>query len=352
MRIAQVAPLFERVPPVTYGGTERVVAYLTDALVDLGHDVTLFASGDSITKARLVPAVPRSLRLDPSCRDQLAPQIRQLEQVSRLVHRFDVVHFHTGFIHLPLTRHLALPSVTTLHGRLDYPELTAMMGEFSDVPLVSISNDQRRPLRDAAWCATVYHGMPPRLLPYKSSHQGYAAFVGRISPEKRLDRAIEIAERAGMELRVAAKIDAVDREYYDREIEPLMRKPHVRYLGELGETQKASLLGGAQALLFPIDWPEPFGMVIIESLSCGTPVVAWGHGSVPELIENGVNGFIVGSIPEAVTALRRTKDLHRAGCRATFDRRFSAERMARDYVTVYKRLRDSVRGGGLEARTA
>jgi len=351
MRIAQVAPLFERVPPVTYGGTERVVAYLTDALVELGHDVTLFASGDSCTRARLVPAAPQSLRLDTACRDTMAPQIRELELVSRMAHRFDVIHFHTGFLHLPLTRHLPAPCVTTMHGRLDFGELAPMMGDFADAPFVSISNHQRRPYPNQNWCATVYHGLPPRLLPFRARPDDYVAFVGRISPEKRVDRAIEIARRAGLELRVAAKIDAVDKEYFDREIAPLMDQPHVRYLGEIGEQEKAQLMGAARALLFPIDWPEPFGMVVIEALSCGTPVIAWPDGSVPELLEPGVTGWIVDSIDDAVEALAHVDEIDRAACRTAFEQRFTAARMAGDYVAVYKRLRESSRGC-LEARTA
>ncbi len=351
MRIAQVAPLFERVPPVAYGGTERVVAYLTDALVELGHDVTLFASGDSQTRGHLVPAAPRSLRLDTTCRDTMAPQIRELELVSRTAHRFDVIHFHTGFLHLPLARHLAVPTVTTMHGRLDFGEIAPMMGDFADAPFVSISNHQRRPYPDQHWCATVYHGLPPRLLPFRPRPDRYVAFVGRISPEKRVDRAIEIARRAGLELRIAAKIDAADKEYFEREIASLMDQPHVRYLGEIGEAEKADLLGGALALLFPIDWPEPFGMVVIEALSCGTPVLAWPHGSVPELIEPGVTGWIVDSIDAAVDALARVDTIDRATCRAVFEKRFTAERMARDYVAVYKHLRESSRHG-LEARSA
>ena len=351
MRIAQVAPLFERVPPVTYGGTERVVAYLTDALVELGHDVTLFASGDSLTRARLVSAAPRSLRLDTTCRDTMAPQIRELELVSRTAHHFDVIHFHTGFLHLPLARHLAAPSVTTMHGRLDSGELTPLMKDFSDAPFVSISNHQRRPYPNQNWCATVYHGLPPRLLPCRETPGQYVAFVGRISPEKRVDRAIEIARRAGMELRIAAKIDAADKEYFEREIAQLMDQPHVRYLGEIGEEEKAVLLGGARALLFPIDWPEPFGMVVIEALSCGTPVLAWPDGSVPELLEPGVTGWIVDSIDAAVEALRQVDAIDRSVCRAAFEQRFTAERMARDYVAVYKRLQEASRVR-LEARTA
>jgi glycosyltransferase involved in cell wall biosynthesis len=350
MRIAQVAPLFERVPPVTYGGTERVVAYLTDALVELGHDVTLFASGDSCTRARLVSAAPRSLRLDTACRDTMAPQILELDQVSRMAHRFDLIHFHTGFLHLPMARQLAAATVTTMHGRLDIDGLAPLMHDVIDAPFVSISNHQRRPYPGQNWCATVYHGLPPRLLPFRPVAHDYVAFVGRFSPEKRVDRAIEIARRAGLELRIAAKIDAADKEYYEREIAPLMTQPHVRYLGEIGEAEKAELLGGARALLFPIDWPEPFGMVVIEALSCGTPVLAWPEGSVPELIEPGVNGWIVESIDAAVAALRTGPAIDRRACRASFERRFTAERMARDYVAVYKRLLESTQG--LEARTA
>jgi glycosyltransferase involved in cell wall biosynthesis len=350
LRIAQVAPLFERVPPVTYGGTERVVAYLTDALVELGHEVTLFASGDSCTRARLVPVAPRSLRVDTTCRDTMAPQIRELELVSRMAHRFDVIHFHTGFLHLPLARHLP-PSVTTMHGRLDMHELVPLMHDFRDAPFVSISNHQRRPFPDQRWCATVYHGLPPGLLPFRATPCDYVAFVGRISPEKRLDRAIEIARRAGLELRIAAKIDAADKDYFEAEIAPLMDQPHVRYLGEIGEAEKGALLGGARALLFPIDWPEPFGMVVIEALSCGTPVLAWPEGSVPELLEPGVTGWIVDSIDAAVDALRRVDTIDRAACRAAFETRFTAARMARDYVAVYKRLRESSRAC-FEARTA
>jgi glycosyltransferase involved in cell wall biosynthesis len=352
LRIAQVAPLFERVPPVTYGGTERVVAYLTDALVELGHDVTLFASGDSSSRARLVAAAPRSLRLDTTCRDTMAPQIRELELVSRMAHRFDVLHFHTGFLHLPLARRLETPSVTTMHGRLDLPELARLMGDFSDAAFVSISDHQRGPYPHQNWCATVHHGLPAGLLPFRPTpdRNPYVAFVGRISPEKRLDRAIEITRRAGFELRVAAKIDAADKEYFEREIAPLMEQPHVRYLGEIGEADKAELLGGARALLFPIDWPEPFGMVVIEALSCGTPVLAWPHGSVPELLEPGVTGWIVDSIDAAVDSLAQVDAIDRAACRAAFEARFTAARMARDYAAVYTGLRESTRG--LEARSA
>jgi glycosyltransferase involved in cell wall biosynthesis len=281
----------------------------------------------------------------------MAPQIRELEIVSRMAHRFDVIHFHTGFLHLPLTRHLDAPSVTTMHGRLDIADLAPLMSDFADAPFVSISNHQRRPFPTQCWSATVYHGLPPRLLPFRATPGDYVAFVGRISPEKRVDRAIEIARRAGVELRIAAKIDVSDRAYFERDIAHLMRQPHVRYLGEIGECEKAELLGGARALLFPIDWPEPFGMVVIEALSCGTPVLAWGEGSVPELLEHGVTGWIVDSLDAAVDALGRIEAIRRDACRAAFERRFTAERMARDYVAVYKRLRESSRTVP-EARTA
>jgi len=271
--------------------------------------------------------------------------------VLRMAHRFDVIHFHTGFLHLPLARHLPAASVTTMHGRLDSDELAPLMQDFADAPFVSISNHQRRPYPNQNWRATVYHGLPPRLLPFRPVAQDYVAFVGRISPEKRVDRAIEIARRAGLELRIAAKIDAVDKEYFDREIAPLMDQPHVRYLGEIGEQEKAQLMGAARALLFPIDWPEPFGMVVIEALSCGTPVIAWPDGSVPELLEPGVTGWIVDSIDDAVEALAHVDEIDRAACRTAFEQRFTAARMAGDYVAVYKRLRESSRGC-LEARTA
>jgi glycosyltransferase involved in cell wall biosynthesis len=344
--------LFERVPPVTYGGTERVVAYLSDALVESGHDVTLIASGDSRTRARLIAATPRSLRLDETCQDPMAHHIRAVELAAQLADRFDVIHFHTGFLHLPVARRLSTPSVTTVHGRLDLPDLAPLMDTFRDSPLVSISDAQRRPVANATWCGTVYHGLPPDLLPYQPAPCGYVLFLGRISPEKRPDRAIEIARRAGVELLIAAKVDAVDRDYFTRTIAPLLAGPGVRFLGEVSETEKAKLLGGARALLFPIDWPEPFGMVVIEALSCGTPVIAWKQGSVPELIESGVSGWIVESVDEAVTALRRVDRIDRRACRSVFERRFTAERMARDYVAIYETLVHKPGAVRLEALSA
>jgi len=352
MRIAQVAPLFERVPPVAYGGTERVVAYLTDALVELGHDVTLFASGDSRTAAALVPVTPSALRLDPTCQDWLLHHIRQVELVARQAGAFDVVHFHTGFLHLPLARRLMQPSVTTLHGRLDLPEVRVLLDDLRDVPLVSISNSQRGPVPHLNWRGTVHHGLPRHLLPFRAAADDYLAFIGRISPEKRVDRAIAVATRAGLPLRIAAKVDAVDRDYFARAIEPLLQTPGVEYLGEIGDAEKADLLGKARALLFPIDWPEPFGMVVIEALSCGTPVIAWRLGSIPELLDDGVTGFIVDSEDAAVDAVGRIHEIDRLDCRAAFERRFQAERMARDYVAIYERLNYEPGRSCLEAMTA
>jgi glycosyltransferase involved in cell wall biosynthesis len=352
MRIAQVSPLFERVPPVAYGGTERVVAYLTDALIDLGHDVTLIASGDSQTRARLIPAAPHALRLDPCCHDPLSHQVRQLEVVARHAGCFDVIHFHTGFLHMPLSRRLRTPSVTTLHGRLDLPELRGLMDELRDVPLVSISDAQRRPLPFLNWCGTVHHGLPDDLLPFQGAPHDYVAFVGRISPEKRVDRAIEIARRAGVPLHIAAKVDAADRDYFATTIEPMFNGPGVTFLGEIDDAEKVRLLGNARALLFPIDWPEPFGMVVIEALSCGTPVIAWNHGSIPELIDDGVTGFIVDSIEAAAEAVERARHLDRRACRAAFDARFLAKRMARDYMMIYETVIERGRSGSLEAISA
>lgn len=338
MKIAQVAPLYESVPPKYYGGTERVVAYLTEELVRQGHEVTLFASGDSVTAAELVPACPRALRLDESCVDQLALHLVMLEKVFRVAHRFDIVHFHIDYIHFPLSSRLPVTQVTTLHGRLNIPELPRLYEAFSDMPVVSISDAQRRPLPRANWQATVYHGLPPDESAFRERPGDYLAFLGRISPEKRVDRAVEIARRCGMRLRVAAKVDKADTDYYRTKIEPLFRDPLVEYIGEIGEKEKADFLGNARALLFPIDWPEPFGLVMIEAMRCGTPVVAWNCGSVPEVIDEGVTGFVVDDIDEAVSAVKRTETLDRRRCRDAFAARFSAERMADDYLAVYRRL--------------
>ncbi len=321
-----------------YGGTERVVSYLTEELVAQGHEVTLFASGDSVTAARLVRGSPRALRLDRSCRDPLAHHILLLEKVLQRAAEFDVLHFHVDYLHFPLSRRAGVPHVTTLHGRLDLPDLGAVYREFRDVPVVSISNGQQAHLPGAAWERTIYHGVPPALFREGRGDGGYLAFLGRISPEKRVDRAIEIARRAGRKLRIAAKVDPVDIEYFERQIRPLLALPHVEYVGEISETEKSEFLGGASALLFPIDWPEPFGLVLIEALACGTPIVAYDEGSVPEIVENGVTGFLVQSVTEAVTAVNRLESIDRAACRRSFEDRFTTGRMAAEYVELYERI--------------
>jgi glycosyltransferase involved in cell wall biosynthesis len=340
MKIAQVAPLIESVPPRLYGGTERVVSYLTEELVLQGHDVTLFASGDSQTNARLVACVPQALRLDASVQDRAPYAVLQLEQVRRRAGEFDVVHFHNDFAHFPLTRWtFPAAAVTTLHGRLDIPDYKPLFEAYSDLPLVSISNHQRLPLGDMNWAGTVHHGLPAHVCPFNPEPAGdYLAFVGRISPEKRVDRAIEIARRAGVRLRIAAKVDSADQAYFRRVIEPMLSDPHVEFIGEITERQKGDFLGNARALLFPIDWPEPFGLVLIEAMSCGTPVIAWRCGSVPELVEPGVTGFIVTSIHEAVDAVHRLPMLDRRAVRQHFEQRFTARHMANDYLAIYSRL--------------
>jgi glycosyltransferase involved in cell wall biosynthesis len=341
MKIAQVSPLFESVPPASYGGTERVVAYLTDELVRLGHDVTLFASGDSATRATLVPICPRSLRLDPDCLDHLAWHVLLLERVAAVAARFDLIHCHIGHIHLPIVRRLPTASVTTTHGRLDLPELVPLFDEFSDAPLISISDAQRRPIPRANWVATVPHGLPVERFAPRFEPDGYLAFLGRISPEKRVDRAIAIATALGQRLRIAAKVDRADAEYFAREIEPLLRHPLVEYIGEIGDGDKQDFLGNARALLFPIDWPEPFGLVMIEALACGTPVVAFRGGSVEEIVEHGVTGFIVDTLDGAIEAAARVGTLDRRACRQAFERRFTARRMAEDHLEVYERVRSA-----------
>jgi glycosyltransferase involved in cell wall biosynthesis len=339
MRIAQVAPLCESVPPKLYGGTERVVAYLTEELVRLGHHVTLFASGDSHTSATLVPACREALRLGSNCRDPVAPHVLMLEQVGARAREFDVIHFHISQFHFPVMRRLPHAAhVTTLHGRLDLPELGPLYREFADMPVVSISDAQRKPLPEAGWISTVYHGLPPDLFTFHPAGGRYLAFLGRISPEKRVDRAIAIATACGVRLRIAAKIDEADREYFEREIAPLLDHPLVEFIGEIGEHEKNAFLGGAKALLFPIDWPEPFGLVMIEAMACGLPVVAFPGGSVEEIVEDGVNGFVVDSIEEAALAVRHIDRIDRRTCRERFDRRFTARRMASQYVDVYREL--------------
>ncbi|MFP6558517.1 glycosyltransferase family 4 protein [Paraburkholderia sp. B3] len=339
MRIAQIAPLHEAVPPKLYGGTERVVSYLTEALVEQGHDVTLFASGDSITSAKLEAFWPQALRLDPTIRDVMAPHMLLLEEVRRRAHEFDVLHFHIDYYPFSLFQRQEVPFVTTMHGRLDLPELQPIFNAFNDVPVVSISDNQRIPLQQAAWQQTVYHGLPEDVLkPIPNVEPGYLAFLGRVSPEKGLDKAIRIAGQAGMKLKVAAKIDKADRAYYEEVIKPLMALPHVEYIGEIGEHEKREFLGNAHALVFPIDWPEPFGLVMIEAMACGTPVIAFKRGSVPEVIDNGVSGFVVEDEISAVAAIKRLSTLPREKVRAAFEARFSSKVMARNYVAVYEEL--------------
>lgn len=338
MRIAQISPLMEAVPPKFYGGTERIVAYLTDALVAMGHQVTLFASGDSSTRASLEPAWPQALRLDPTIRDHIALLIAMLETVARRAGEFDVVHLHCDYLGYAALRRAGVPFLATLHGRLDLPELKPLYSVFSDVPVVSISDAQRGPLPEARYIATVPHGLPEGLLLAGAGAGGYLAFLGRISPEKAPDRAIRIAARAGMKLKIAAKVDRVDQEYFKREIEPLLTQPHVEFIGEIAEHQKAEFLGNAAGLLFPIAWREPFGLAMIEAMACGTPVVAMRNGSVPEVVDEGVTGFITASEAEAATATVRLPELDRVRIRKVFEKRFTAQRMAKDYVSLYQRL--------------
>jgi len=337
MRIAQVSPLIESVPPKQYGGTERIVSYLTEELVQLGHDVTLFASGDSITNAHLVPIIPKALRLE-NRNDPLASHLQMLEKIYLQSSKFDVIHFHTGYIHFPICRRLRVPTLTTHHGRLDFSEWQSLYREFKEIPVISISNNQRLPITWANWQATVYNGVPKELYTYRSQPGDYLAFLGRISPEKRVDRAIEIARRVGMKLKIAAKVDKVDVEYFETRIKPLLDTSDVEYLGEISDAEKGDFLGNAYALLFPIDWPEPFGLVMIEAMACGTPVIAYRRGSVPEVMQDGITGFIVNNLDEAVAAVEKIEQLDRAQCRRVFEQKYSARRMTYDYVTAYNQL--------------
>ena len=339
MRIAQIAPLHERVPPKLYGGTERVVSFLTEELVRQGHDVTLFASGDSLTSAKLVRCCDMALRFNPVMRDALPYHMIMLDEVRRSIDQFDILHFHVDITHAALVHDLANRALTTLHGRLDLPDLVPFYAAFRDLPLASISNDQRRYLRNANWLGTVYHGLPRDSLPFRPNSDGYLAFLGRISPEKRPDYAIEVAAKNRMPLKIAAKVDRADQAYWEATIRPMVDgNADVEFIGEIGESDKARFLGGAAGLVFPIDWPEPFGLVMIEAMACGTPVIAYRRGSVPEVIEENVSGILVNTIEEAVAAVRRIQNLERVRGRAEFERRFTAERMARDYVGIYRQL--------------
>lgn len=338
MRIAQVAPLAEAVPPKLYGGTERVVSWITESLVEQGHDVTLFATGDSQTSAKLEPVIARGLRL-AGIKDHLASNLVMVEQVRRRAAEFDVIHFHVDAIQFPICREIAYKTVTTIHGRLDLPDFHPIYRFFPETPLVSISDDQRRHLPvHCNWRKTVHHGLPPDLFSFSPQQGHYLAFLGRISPEKRPDRAIEIAKAAQIPLRIAAKVDAVDREYFNEVIRPMIDGDLVQFVGEISDRDKSEFLGNALALLFPIDWCEPFGLVMIEAMATGTPIIAWPHGSVPEVIDVGVTGCIVNSIPEAVSAIARARDLPRVAIRARFEERFTAQRMAAQYVEVYADL--------------
>ena len=339
MRIAQIAPLIESVPPRLYGGTERIVSYLTEALVAQGHDVTLFASGQSVTAAKLVACSDQALRLNPSVRDPIPYHMLMLDKVRKMAPLFDVLHFHIDQFHFPIFRELAARTVTTLHGRQDLPDLKHLYDGFPDMPLVSVSNAQREPIPDANFAGTVYHGLPTDLLtPTLCARGGYLAFLGRISPEKRVDRAIKIASAIGVPLKIAAKVDRVDEAYFNTEIKPLLSLPGIDYLGEIDEHQKSKFLGDARALLFPIDWPEPFGLVMIEAMACGTPVLAFRNGSVPEVIDSHVTGEIVDSVSEAICKIGSVLALDRGRVRRRFEQRFSAARMARDYVKIYQKL--------------
>jgi glycosyltransferase involved in cell wall biosynthesis len=338
LRIAQISPLTEAVPPKLYGGTERVISWLTEELVAQGHDVTLFASGDSLTAAKLEPMWPTALRLDGSVRDPNALHMTMVERVCRRAREFDLLHFHLDYYPFSVMSRQSTPFVTTLHGRLDLPEHQPVFSTFASIPVVSISNAQRRPAPNAHWIGTVHHGLPENLLRPEPTKPSYLAFLGRISPEKRVDRAIHIAERCGLTLRIAAKVDAVDQDYFDEEVRPLLAKPHVDYVGEITDAQKSEFLSSAIALVVPIDWPEPFGLVMIEAMACGTPVIAFNRGAVTEVIEDGVTGFVVEDETSAVGAVRQLSRLSRDIVRRRFEERFTARRMAAEYLQLYRGL--------------
>ncbi len=339
MRIAQVSTLWVSVPPRLYGGTERVVSWITEELVRLGHDVTLFASGDSQTSAKLEPMWPQALRLDDTVRDPMALHIAMLEQVRQRADEFDVLHFHLDYFPFSVFSRQATPFITTMHGRLDLPEHQTVFNSFTSVPVISISESQRRPLPQARWLRTIHHGLPAGLLQPRAVKPGYLAVLGRICPEKAVDRAIRIAQLCKLPLKIAAKIDRADRDYFEREIRPMLSLPGVDYIGEIGDKDKSEFLSGAMALLMPIDWPEPFGLVMIEAMACGTPVIAYGSGSVPEVIEHGLTGLIVDDETAAANAIdNQLPGLSRPKIRARFEARFTARRMAKDYLEVYREL--------------
>jgi len=339
MKIAQIAPLMESVPPRVYGGTERIVSYLTEELVRRRHEVTLFATGDSCTGARLVPVVDRGLRLDGAVRDPMAYYAILFDLLRRRADEFDILHFHIDYMHFPVFHSICRRTVTTLHGRQDLPDLQPLYTAFADMPMISISHDQRRPLSQANWVGNVYHGLPLDLYPFSiAPRQPYLAFLGRISPEKQPDHAIEISRRSGLGLKMAAKIDKTDQAYFEERIKPRLDEPGIEFVGEIGDAEKSAFLGNAQALLFPIDWPEPFGLVMIEAMACGTPVIAYRRGSVPEVVDHGLSGFVVDGIDEAVAAVEHARRIDRVGVRRCFERRFSVERMTADYIEIYRSM--------------
>lgn len=338
MRIAQVSPLFESVPPKTYGGTERVVSYLTEELVQRGHEVTLFASGDSNTNARLISSCPQSLRLSNNNKNELIHHIVQLQMVQERLEEFDIIHYHTDYFHYPLSKINGSVHLTTLHGRLDVPDLQQLYNTFQETPLVSISYSQREPLPRANWVETVYHGLPKDIYTFHEKRGEYFAFLGRICAEKGIERAIELAKRTGIPLKIAAKVDEADKEYFERAVKPNLSHPLIENVGEIGEKEKSDFLGNALCTLFLIDWPEPFGLVMIESIACGTPVLACGSGSVPDIIENGLTGYVIDTMDQVDAAVDKVLKISRIGCRKRFEERFSAQTMATEYLKIYQQL--------------
>jgi glycosyltransferase involved in cell wall biosynthesis len=338
MKIAQVSPLYESVPPKRYGGTESVIHHLTEELISRGHEVTLFASGDSVTSAKLVPACKNALRLDADCIDPFVHHFNMMEMVEKEARSFDIIHSHIDYLYFPIMRRSENTYLTTLHGRLDIPELDPLFREYKDIPLVSISNSQRKPFPYSNWMGTVFYGLPLDLYNFNKKGGDYLVFVGRISPEKRIDRAIEIAKKAGIQIKIAAKVDKVDSDYFELKIKKLLDHPLVDFIGEVGEKEKEELLGNALGFIYPIDWPEPFGLAMIEAMACGTPVLAYNCGSVPEVLDDGITGFGVNSLREAVAAVSRLSSLDRRKCRDAFERKFSVQRMADDYLTIYESM--------------